>query len=344
MSDILEVSYTGDILAHRRCPRAWSYEKQAQFHPYEQVQAMEGRLLHHAMEWLARRYAEQGRHATAAELEEQLAAYFRVLWARGIKTAFASKKETLDRIVGNLFPSRKIHPTVRALIEGAQHTEYEIRNVRKVLATEFAGKTRVLLTGVVDLVVQQQDALAYDRTWAWTVRKRLEGKVTTRRTAAKPGDVEIWDYKGTRSSSVYIPDYVRQVVTYAAIYKERMGSPPRRCVLFFANEPVREKQLLAIDVDAATLVACVDWTHEQVKRLQETVVDFEADPLQIEGGDLRMHGQPVGLRVPEELSQQCTACGRRFDCTEYRAHLGEGRNKRGRKLHPDLDVLDVYKN
>ena len=344
MTDILEVSYTGDILAHRRCPRAWSYEKQAQFHPYEQVQAMEGRLLHHAMEWLARGYAEQGHHATADELEAQLSAYFRVLWARGIKTAFASKRDTLDRIVGNLFPGRRIHPTVKALIEGAQHTEYEIRNVRKVLPTEFAGKSRVLLTGIVDLVVQQQNTLTYDRTWSWTNRVRLEGKVMSTRKAAKPGDVEIWDYKATRSSSVYIPDYVRQVVTYAAIYKERIGAPPRRCVLFFVNEPDRNKQLLAVEVDHAILDACVQWTHEQVKRLRQTVLGFEADPLQIEGGDLTMRNRPVGSRVPDELGQQCTACARRFDCSEYRLHLGKGKKGRGRKIHPDLDLLDVLKN
>ena len=50
-SDVVEVSYTGDLLAHRRCPRSWVYEQHAGFHPYEQIQAMEGRLVHHAMEW-----------------------------------------------------------------------------------------------------------------------------------------------------------------------------------------------------------------------------------------------------------------------------------------------------
>src|SRR5690242_15501786 len=112
MSEIIEVSYTGDILAHRRCARAWAYEKKAQFHPYEQVQAMEGRLLHHAMEWLTRRYAETGAHATRDDLDRQLDSYFRVLWARGIKTAFTSKADTLTRVGDNLFPGRKMHPTV----------------------------------------------------------------------------------------------------------------------------------------------------------------------------------------------------------------------------------------
>jgi len=67
MTDVLEVSYTGDILAHRRCRRSWCYEKYAGFYPYEQVQAMEGRLVHHAMEWLALRFRETSKHPTAAD-------------------------------------------------------------------------------------------------------------------------------------------------------------------------------------------------------------------------------------------------------------------------------------
>jgi hypothetical protein len=97
MNDVIEVSYTGDILAHRRCARSWAYEKHAGFNPYEQVQAMEGRLLHHAMEWLARRYKETAVLPTAAEARAQLERHFKVLWARGFRTAFANKQETLDR-------------------------------------------------------------------------------------------------------------------------------------------------------------------------------------------------------------------------------------------------------
>src|ERR1700747_577747 len=104
MDDVIEVSYTGDLLAHRRCGRAWAYEKHAGFHPYELVQAMEGRLIHHAMEWLTRQYNEvfgRARHARAEEVQAQLAHYFRVLWARGIRTSFVSKDTTLSRVMEN---------------------------------------------------------------------------------------------------------------------------------------------------------------------------------------------------------------------------------------------------
>ncbi len=175
MGDVIEVSYTGDLLAHRRCPRSWAYEKYAGFQPYEQVQAMEGRLIHHAMEWLARRYRESGSHPAATQLRGQLERYFRVLWARGFRTAFVGKAETLDRVQQDLLPAGKLDPTVRAAVEGAVHTEYELRTVKKLIEADFAGKSRMLLTGILDIVVQQQGALEYRRTWKWHSLESLEG-------------------------------------------------------------------------------------------------------------------------------------------------------------------------
>ena len=83
MTDVIEVSYTGDLLAHRRCPRAWAYEKHIGMHPYEHIQAMEGYLVHHAMEWLSKHYREGGQHATRLELEQQLQQYFGILLGQG---------------------------------------------------------------------------------------------------------------------------------------------------------------------------------------------------------------------------------------------------------------------
>jgi len=82
VTDLIEVSYTGDLLAHRRCARAWAYEKHVGIHPYEQVQAMEGFMVHHAMQWLTDRHRKTGRHARPQELTNQLNNYFLVLWAQ----------------------------------------------------------------------------------------------------------------------------------------------------------------------------------------------------------------------------------------------------------------------
>lgn len=345
MTDVIEVSYTGDLLAHRRCARAWAYEKRAGFQPYEVVQAMEGRLVHHAMEWLTRQYQEalgRHRHVTDEELRRQLDRYFKVLWARGIRTTFESKNATLDRVIENLFPRGQIDPVVKAVVEGAVHTEYELRAVKKVLRADiadFAGKSRILLTGILDLVVQQAKPLTYDRTWAWDSIETLEGHPVDKPLTGASGDVEIWDYKATRASSPFSTDYVRQLLTYAALYKDRTGELPARCVLFFINEPPRKsRRLLAVEVSEATVDAAVDWTYHQVRLLRATDAAFEINPGEVEGGELARRDKPEGQRLTAETKQQCTACSFRFDCSEYIANLDGGES------HSDVVLTNVFKN
>jgi hypothetical protein len=343
VNDVIEVSYTGDLLAHRRCARAWAYEKYAGFQPYEQVQAMEGRLIHHAMEWLAKFRRTRKQHATRDELQAQLEYYFKVLWARGVRTAFTTKAKTIDRVLDHLFPpsrpgqpGTRMHPTVRAAIEGAQHTEYELRTVRKLVEFEHDGKKRLLLTGILDLVIQQQEPLVYERVWEWTNRAALTGGVGRRRLAARPNDLEVWDYKGTRAKSPYLADYVLQLLTYANLYRERTGRRPERCVLFFINEPKPEDKLLAVELDDGLLESALSWTVDRVKDLQKTIRAFRDNPCGVEGGDhVGSDGQPA---VSELLSQQCTGCGRRFGCATYERSLPGGSTNR------DVDRLNVFTN
>jgi hypothetical protein len=341
MTDAIEVSYTGDLLAHRRCARAWCYEKQVGFQPYEAVQAMEGRLVHHAMEWLTDQFQVQlarARHATAAELQTQLDHYWRVLWARGIRTRFGTKDETLRRIVENLYPRGNIDSIVRAVVEGAVHTEYELRAVKKVLPAAFGGKSRILLTGILDLVIQQAAPLIYPRRWSWSSKSALAGQVASSTVTAHRGDMEIWDYKGTRASTPYIADYVRQLLTYAALYRDRTGSLPERCVLFFINEPKKDHRLLAIEVDDSIVDRALDWTQDQVRELRATTATFERDPLAVVAGDRTLSAKPLGKRVTAETVQQCTGCAFRFDCDEYRKFLGPATKSR------DVDIYTVFKN
>ena len=73
--------------------------------------------------------------------------------------------------VGQLGASHR-QRQARLFIEGAQHSEYEIRTVRKVIPADFGGKSRVLLTGVVDLVVEAVGAAATLTAGFEIVRKR----------------------------------------------------------------------------------------------------------------------------------------------------------------------------
>lgn len=343
MTDVIEVSYTGDILAHRRCRRAWCYSKQAGFVPYEQIQAMEGRLLHHAMEWMTSQFngaLQRRRHVTTDELATQLNRYFRILRSRGVRTAFTTKQETIERVTRNLMDCGQPNTTVAALIEGALHNEYELKAVRKVLPQEFEGKQRLLLTGVIDLVVQQRGGLEYRTKWVFDDLDRLSGHAESASELSREGDEEIWDYKGSRAGSDYTDDYVRQLLTYAALYRDRVGHLPDRCMLYFVNEPDEARRLLLVEVDDDIVQAALEWTHEQVRRLRSTAVGFERDPLAIPGGAITREDSPPANRITPELRQQCTACGYRYDCDAYTAFVAE----RGSEAQRDVDLLDVRKN
>lgn len=334
MHDVIEASYTGDILGHRRCRRAWAYEKHAGFQKYEQVQAMEGRLIHHAMEWMTTQFRLNGVHVTPAELLAQLERHFRVLWARGVRTAFTRKQVVLDRILNCVIPNGVLHPTVRMAIEGAAHTEYELRAVRRLIPNP-SGRKKLLLTGILDLVIQQQGFI-YPRSWSWTSRQDLQGQPVDVAITAHREDLEIWDYKGSKADTAFLPDYVIQLLTYASLYEERTGDLPKRCILFFLYEPDPTKQLLAIEVDRPIVDIALNWTLQQVDEIQNTIARFQQDPLSVVGGELALGNQPVGQKVTSELRDQCTTCSRRFDCQEYQQFLAGP--------HQDTDIENIFKN
>ena len=320
MNDVIEVSYTGDLLAHRRCPRAWAYEKHAGSTP-TRGPGHGGRLVHHAMEWLTTHTRSTTARSTPPEinLAQLNSSYFRILWGKGIRTTFSSRDETIERVANHLYPLPKGQPLpeVKAVVEGALHEEYPLRSVRKVVPARFGGKSRVLLTGVLDVVVQQQSTLTYQRVWQWTDTEKLDGEPVEAVEVAQKGDLEIWDYKGTRSSTGYLEDYVRQVVTYAALLEDRLGLP-KRCVLFFVNEPDRREASPGHShqprggrgrrrVDPRTSAGSSPDRPAHARR-----------PLSIEGGDLRLRDLPLKERVTTELKAQCTACGQRFDLHDVR--------------------------
>ncbi|MER5318037.1 PD-(D/E)XK nuclease family protein [Streptosporangium roseum] len=350
MSNLIEVSYTGDLLAHRRCARAWAYEKHVGIHPYEQVQAMEGFLIHHAMQWLTDQFRETSAHASEDNLKIQLERYFLVLWARGIRTTFRSKADTIGGVIRHLYADGTPRPEVRAAVEGAIHEEYPLRSVRKVVpelyggVELYGGKDKVLLTGVLDVVIQQKGNLTYPLTWRWTDKAKLLGEVTEVSDHAQPGDREIWDYKGTKlKNNTARDDYVKQVVTYAGLLRERMELPTR-CVLFFTNEERSSRRLLSIPVDDEVVEASIHWTLQQVEHLRRTVLKFQQNPNLVEGGALTKQHLPLVERVDVDLKAQCTACSQRFDCKTYRAYLAQSGNYGDGSNHPDVALTNVEKN
>ena len=337
MNEILSVSYTGDLLAHRRCPRSWAFGKLAGFHPYEQAQALEGSLIHHTMEWLVDFYRANGDYPSVDQVRQQLESRFSVLWARGLKTAFASKQATVDRVLGNIYPNDMIRPSVQAAVEGASHTEYELRAVRKIVPGDFQGKEKLMLTGILDLVLHQRRGFQFNRAWQWTDLERLQGRAVDAVTTAEAEDLEVWDYKGTRADGPYERDYVLQLLTYARLYQERTGVLPKRCVLFYINEQAQEDELLAIPISEEVISAAEAWTVSQAQALRQTALSFQRDPSSVAGGSLEYSDPDTGSRIDPVLKKQCTACGHRFNCDAYIEALGGAD-------HADVDLLNVGKN
>ena len=129
------------------------------------------------------------------------------------------------------------------------------------------------------------------------------------------------------------------MLTYAALYRDRTGSLPVRCVLFFINEPPRrDRRLLAIDVSPAVVDAALAWSYEQVRALRTTADAFENYPIAVVAGEFALCHEPVGRRLSLESTAQCTACTFRFDCREYTTQLAGG------SAHPDIDLGNVFKN
>jgi hypothetical protein len=240
-------------------------------------------------------------------------------------------------VLTHFFAGSRTVPIVRAAIEGAQHTEYELRTVRKLIKADFAGEGRFLLTGVLDVVIQQANPLAYQRSWEWLDLEKLDGRITETPTRAVVGDLEIWDYKATKPDSPFVPDYARQSLTYAALFKERSGQVPVRRVVFLVNESDREKKLLAVGLDKPLIEHALLWTIDQVRLIRKTMLQFHVNPTSVPGGTLGKHHLSVGSRLDEEQRQQCTAFGLRYDCVEYKTSLG-------RPNHPDIALVNITKN
>ena len=93
-----------------------------------------------------------------------------------------------------------------------------------------------MLTGIIDLVTQQPDALTYRRVWRWRDRNALEGEGRYDGPRRNPGDEEIWDFKATKAKTHYLSDYVRQVDHLRGLYRERSGRLPSVPAYFFVNE------------------------------------------------------------------------------------------------------------
>lgn len=80
------------------------------------------------------------------------------------------------------------------------------------------------------------------------------------------------------------------------------------------------------------------WTYDQVRLLRSTADTFDARPDDVLAGELAKASGPLGARLSQETTAQCTACTFRFVCPEHTAHL------KGGDQHPHINPTNVFKN
>ena len=343
-NEVIEVSYTGDLLAHRRCPRAWAYEKHVGFAPYEQVQAMEGRLLHHAMEWMTRKYEDDQDPRLTRRIEGPTRTLLQsVAFARDHYRVHHPRRGTRAHPREPLQGCRQRQGAApgRDRDQGRPTQRVPTARRQKGDPKAFAGKSKILLTGIIDLVLQQVDPLTYESVWVWDDVEHLTGHVEEQKLTAETGDMEIWDFKGDpkREPSTSRTTSVRLLPTPPSI-ASALGHCPNAVSFSSSTSANRRKRLLAIPVDQEIVDSALIWTVDQVEELRRTTIRFAEDPASIEGGSLQLKDEEVGMRITPDLKAQCTACGQRFDCTEYTTSIGSTPTK----VKRDVDPREVGRN
>ena len=163
---------------------------------------------------------------------------------------------------------------------------------------------------------QESGTFEYHRVYEISDPGDCSGSLKPGNVKTSTDDVEIWDYKASKPNTPYIGDYVRQLLTYAAIYHRHTGSLPKRCVLAFLRQPKKgtlAEHLVAIPINQSLVDAALKWTTNQVGAIGTSVTTFRGNPKVIPAGD-----EGSG-KISKELRNQCTACGQRFDCASYSA-------------------------
>ena len=123
------------------------------------------------------------------------------------------------------------------------------------------------------------------------------------------GQVEIWDYKGSRRPSMGDPEYQRyvfQLQVYADLYRRKTGAVPTKAILYFLNELAPDPAPQSRPVNALLEV------NLDPSAVQLALQSFEQTVRQIESCRLTRHwSDPVD--DPGEAT--CDACDLRWNCS-----------------------------
>ncbi len=127
--------------------------------------------------------------------------------------------------------------------------------------------------------------------------------------APNSGQVEIWDYKGSKRPSMGDPEYQRyvfQLQVYADLYRRKTGAAPTRAILYFLNELAPDPAPAVRPINALLEV------NLDPSAVQQALQSFGQTVNQIESCR-SSRNWPDPIEDPGEAT--CDACDLRWNCS-----------------------------
>ena len=267
-------SLTTDILSFRTCSRQYGFFGNDGFVPAHSAQIFYGTIIHQVLDRCHRHYSglmghPKGSMPTDSDIDLYFGEVENALRAHGVRPPSPSAAHKAKKVI-------KIFNKIEGpeLYPRVFDTEYRLESDRE----------KYILRGVVDVIA------------------------SSTHSSNDPGQMEIWDYKGTYRpgySSKTLKDYRYQMCIYAELYKAKSGSYPAKGVLYFLNE---------LDLDPVPTERPRRALHEvsfKPSLIAEAMASFDKTAIEIIKCRLQKKW-PLPEKEPDKAT--CDICDKRWDC------------------------------
>jgi DNA helicase-2/ATP-dependent DNA helicase PcrA len=278
------LSLTGDIVAHRRCPRQYGFFAIKGFVPAHTVQIFYGIIIHEVLDRTHHHYQGFEKPETKGKIptDEDIRKYFAevegALKAKGVRAINQRLRDQALEVL-KLF-NRVEGPTLYPLVVD---TEHRVRGTRE--------ETGYIMEGVVDVL--------------------LESNSDPEKSSNNPAHLEIWDYKGQKKpkAKADLQSYIYQMQVYSALYKIRNKCLPKAAKLYFLNE------LHSGDAKRpANAILDIPISKEEIDK---ALYEFDTTAKEIMTNREKEKWDPPSKRKAKDIQDTCTICDLRWSCKAW---------------------------
>ena len=262
---------TGDIISYKICPRQYGLYKFYGFSPSNPTQEWYGSIIHRLLKRLHTTYRIEKRIVKDEREIEKLFNLIEIsMESEGRRASSPKAREKALQVIITF--CKKYGEELIPKIK-----EAELRLLKEM--------DNYILYGIVDAVLNNEE-------------------------------YEIWDYKGMErpdpkkpSGKKKIELYKKQLFVYGYLFKERNGNYPKKGVLMFLNELLKEKgePFLEIEFDR----------KETIREVEDFIREFSEIVKEIEKSK-----EENRWELPKEIDEKvCKQCDFKFDCERFRNSL-----------------------